>query len=98
VAGTCRDGLRQFDESRPDVLLLDIRLPDGDGRDVLRRIREVDPDVGVIVMTAFGGVHNAVAAMAAGADDYVEKPVPLATLKLMIERLTGREPTPTAIC
>ncbi len=97
VAATCRDGLRQFAEGKPDVLLLDVRLPDGNGNDVLRRVREIDPDVGVIIMTAFGGVQNAVQAMAAGADDYVEKPVPLPTLKLMIERLTGQGQAPTRI-
>jgi two-component system response regulator AtoC len=87
VTGSSSDGLRQFEELHPDVVLLDVHLPDGDGRQVLRRIRQLDANVGVIIITAFGSMELAVNAMAAGADNYVEKPVALDSLKLLIDKL-----------
>ncbi len=87
VAATVAAGLQLLEHRRPDVVLLDILLPDGDGRQILRRIREVEVAVGVVIMTAFGSIQLALDAMAAGADEYVEKPVPLDTLKLLIDRI-----------
>ncbi len=57
--------------SRPSVVLSDLRLPDGDGFGVLRAAKELDPEMPVIVMTAFGGIQDAVAAMREGALDSV---------------------------
>jgi two-component system, NtrC family, response regulator AtoC len=87
VAATVADGLQQVEQRRPDVVLLDILLPDGDGRQILHRIREMDVPVGVIVVTAFGSIQLALDAVAEGADEYVEKPVPLDTLRLLVDRL-----------
>jgi DNA-binding response OmpR family regulator len=87
VAATVAAGLQLLEHHRPDVVLLDILLPDGDGRQILHRIREMDVPVGVVVMTAFGSVQLALDAVAVGADEYVEKPVPLDTVKLLIDRL-----------
>jgi DNA-binding response OmpR family regulator len=87
VAATSREALSLLRERHPDVVLLDIRLPDGDGLEVARHIRRIGAKTGIIVATAFGGVQPALAAMAVGADNYVEKPVPLRSLKLMIERI-----------
>lgn len=98
IAATKEDGLRQFADARPDVVLLDIHLPDGDGREILHHIRQTDANVGIIIMTAFGGVQLAVQAMAAGADDYVEKPVALDTLKLLIEKLISERRPPAGSC
>ena len=86
VAGTGEEGLKQVEEFRPDVILLDIHLPDGDGRQVLPLIRRIDENIGVIIITAFGSVELAIDAMAGGASNYVEKPVALGTLKLLIDR------------
>ena len=55
-------------------MLLDVRLPDGDGLDVLRKLKELSPDTPVILMTAFSSVENAVEAMKLGAYSYVNKP------------------------
>src|SRR5512146_551365 len=72
-ATTSRDGLAQATSRNPDVILLDLGLPDGDGIDLARRIREwsVTP---IIVISARGREQDKVAALDAGADDYLTKP------------------------
>ena len=69
-----------------DLVLLDYRLPDGDGLTVLRRIKEVAPDTLVILMTAFSTVENAVEAMKHGAYHYVNKPFNLDDVALIVEK------------
>lgn len=70
----------------PDLVLLDLRLPDMSGLEVLRRSRQEDSDLCVIIMTAFGDVESAVKAMKYGAFDYVNKPINLDQLQLMVEK------------
>ena len=60
---------------RPAVVLTDLRLPQGDGFGVLRSAKELDPEISVIVMTAYGSIKDAVAAMKEGATDFLAKPV-----------------------
>src|SRR5499426_4217278 len=72
--------------SHPSVVLSDLRLPDGDGFGVLRASKELDPELPVIVMTAFGSIQDAVAAMKEGALDFLAKPVDPDHLLLMVER------------
>ena len=69
-----------------DVVVSDIRMPDLDGLGLLRGLREVNPDVSVILMTAFGSVEAALAAIKEGAYDYVSKPLRLDELLLTIRR------------
>jgi len=77
--------------SRPAVVLSDLRLTEGDGFGVLRASKELDPELPVIVMTAFGSIQDAVAAMKEGALDFLAKPVDPDHLLLMVERaLTQR--------
>jgi DNA-binding response OmpR family regulator len=90
IAGTAKNGMLQFEEYRPDAVVLDIQLPDGDGREILSGIRQISQDVGVVIITAFGNVQLAIDAMTSGADNYVEKPVALSTLKLLIEKSIAR--------
>ncbi len=73
-------------EARPEIVLTDLRLPDGDGLSVLNAARDLDPTLPVIVMTAFGGVQEAVAAMKAGALDFLAKPVDPDHLLLLVGR------------
>jgi len=72
--------------SHPAVVLSDLRLPAGDGFGVLRAAKELDPQLPVIVMTAFGSIQDAVAAMKEGALDFLAKPVDPDHLLLMVER------------
>ncbi|WP_018410423.1 sigma-54-dependent transcriptional regulator [Methyloversatilis thermotolerans] len=71
----------------PDVVLLDIRLPDGQGLDLLPELNSEARSVPVIVLTAYGEVEDAVRAMKLGAADYLKKPVDLQELQLVIERV-----------
>ncbi len=81
-----REAEAALHESRPAVVLSDLRLPEGDGLGVLRASKEFDPDIPVIVMTAFGSIQDAVAAMKEGALDFLAKPVDPDHLLLMVER------------
>ena len=67
-------------------MLSDLRLPVGDGLGVLKAAKDVDPELPVIVMTAFGGIQDAVAAMKEGALDFLAKPVDPDHLLLLVER------------
>jgi DNA-binding NtrC family response regulator len=70
----------------PDLVLTDLKMPGMDGLALLSRLRENDPDLPVVVMTAFGEVESAVRAMHAGARDYLAKPVNVGELSLVIAR------------
>ena len=84
-AGTAAAALEQMSES-VDLVLLDVRLPDGDGLTVLRQMKEMAPDTPVILMTAFSSVENAVEAMRLGAYDYVDKPFNLDEVAMEVEK------------
>jgi len=83
-AETGAEGLRAFHDRSPDLVLLDMKLPDGSGVDVLAKIKAEDPAVPVIMMTAYGEIETAVDAMKAGAYDFVLKPYALEKLKVSI--------------
>jgi len=72
-AWTVADGLREVAAEHPDAVLLDLGLPDGDGLDLVRRVREWS-SVPIIVVSARGREEEKVAALDAGADDYLPKP------------------------
>lgn len=74
LANTGREALRKFERFQPDILLLDIKLPDMSGIDVLKKIRQEDGEAVVIIMTAYASVKSAVNAMKLGAFDYLSKP------------------------
>jgi DNA-binding NtrC family response regulator len=85
-AATATAALERIAGGGIDLILLDYRLPDGDGLAVLRRTREVSPDTLVILMTAYSTVQNAVEAMRLGAYHYVNKPFNLDEVALLVEK------------
>jgi len=81
-----REAETALQSTRPAIVLSDLRLPEGDGIGVLRAAKDVEPELPVIVMTAFGSIHDAVTAMKEGALDFLAKPVDPDVLLLMVER------------
>ena len=69
-----------------DLVLLDYKLPDADGLELLKQMRRADPDILVILMTAYASVERAVEAMKQGAHDYVQKPFDLDEVQFLVER------------
>ena len=89
VADTAAKGLALLDSRSPDLVLLDVMLPDGDGRDVLRRIRETSRTP-VVMLTARGEEMDRVLGLELGADDYVTKPFSAAELAARIRAVLRR--------
>ncbi len=90
TVGTAREA-KDLAHAQPfDVIVLDIRLPDGDGMDLLSHFRETIPDVEVILITGHGDVDTAVEAMKTGAYDYITKPFMLDRLELVIDKAYQR--------
>jgi DNA-binding NtrC family response regulator len=85
-AGDEPEAVRLLNEFRPAVVLSDLRLPTGDGFGVLRAAKELDVEIPVIVMTAYGSIEDAVSAMKEGALDFLAKPVDPDHLQLMVSR------------
>jgi DNA-binding NtrC family response regulator len=84
--GSGNEALSMIKKNVIDLILLDMRLPDIDGLEVLKKIKEFDTEILVIMMTAFSDVQTAVLAMKSGAYDYINKPFELDELKLLIEK------------
>jgi DNA-binding NtrC family response regulator len=80
------EAVRLLQQAQPAVVLSDLRLPEGDGFGVLRAAKEIDADIPVIVMTAYGSIEDAVAAMKEGAMDFLAKPVDPDHLMLLVSR------------
>ena len=86
VATSGEKAMELLENLQPDVVFADVRLPGMSGLDLLKRIRQFDPVIPVIVVTAYGSIEGAVEAMKLGAFDYVKKPVDLEELKLLADR------------
>ena len=95
IVETIADGRQSLNESLPDILLLDVRLPDGSGLDLLAEIRGRDDNewkkLPVVVMTAYGELDDAVTAMKLGATDYLKKPVDLDELVLTLSKVMATQ-------
>src|SRR5437867_7022082 len=88
TADTLRKARTEFNAATPDVLVLDRRLPDGDGIDFLKTVRAQEPpSTAILVVTAYGDVENAVEALKAGASDYLTKPVQLTDLIVKLRKV-----------
>ncbi len=86
VAENGDKALELLDRIRPDLIFLDVNLPGISGIELLKRIKEYDRNIAVIMMTAYGSIEGAVEAVKLGAFDYIKKPVDLEELKLLAER------------
>ncbi len=90
TAGTGAQAIEANRLRPPDLVLLDLRLPDRSGIEVLRELRGLDPGLPVVLMTAHGSVRDAVKAMHEGATDYLQKPLDLDEVALLVERILAR--------
>jgi DNA-binding NtrC family response regulator len=79
-------GLKKAKEKRYDLVLADLKLPKMDGLEVLSSLKELDPEVGIIMMTAYGTIESAVEAMKQGAFDFLTKPFDTDYLNVLIKR------------
>jgi DNA-binding NtrC family response regulator len=86
VAATGEEGLKQFEEQKPALVITDMKMPGMDGVQVLKAVKERSPDTLVIIITAFGTVDVAVEAMKAGAYDYITKPFNRDEIKLVVRK------------
>ncbi|MBX3300408.1 MAG: sigma-54-dependent Fis family transcriptional regulator [Acidobacteria bacterium] len=85
-----REALEMLGEEQADIIVSDIKMPDMTGIEMLRAVRETDPDLGVVLMTAFASVETTREAFKLGADDYVTKPFDVEELKLIVNKTLER--------
>ena len=86
TASTVREGLQQFASLRPDVVVIDLQLPDGSGMDVFEEVHRAAPKLPVIFITAHGNTRTAIEAMKRGAFDYLVKPLDFEQLRALLRR------------
>ncbi len=85
-AGSGAEAKRQVEARRPDLVLLDLKMPGGDGMEVLRFIQEIDPRILVIIITGYATVEAAIQAMKRGAYDFIPKPFEPDQLRIVVNR------------
>ncbi len=90
-ADSAKTGIKAITECRPDIVITDLVLKDGDGMDVLRHAKQTAPDCEVIVITGFATVESAVQAMQQGALHYLRKPLNLDELRTVVARTAERQ-------
>jgi two-component system response regulator PilR (NtrC family) len=91
TAASGTEALQVLQKERVQVLISDVRLPDMDGIQVLRLAREAQPDIGVVMITAFATVETAREAFKLGADDFVQKPFDIEELKLIVRKVLEKQ-------
>lgn len=90
TADCVETGLKFLKEKRPDTIVMDIRMPGMSGIEGLRKIREIDPHLSVIMLTGFGALETAREALRLGANDYISKPFDAGEMRQVIERNVER--------
>src|SRR4029453_18060392 len=90
TADCVETGLKLLKEKNPDTIVMDIRMPGMTGIEGLRRIREIDPHLSVIMLTGFGALETAREALRLGANDYISKPFDAREMREVISRNVER--------
>lgn len=85
------EALAKLEKKEFGLILLDLRMPGMDGMEVLRRVREIRPDIRVIIITAYGTIESAVEAMKLGAVDFIQKPFSAEEIRELVARVMDRE-------
>ncbi len=87
IASNARDAIEIMTSESPELVIMDIKLPgDMDGLDALTEMKKIDPNVYIIIMTAYGTMQTAIKAMQLGAYDYILKPIDLDQIKIVIDK------------
>lgn len=89
-AASGREALQAFASRSIDIVLLDIRLPDTHGVALLRQIKEVDPEVDIVMVTAVDDQQTAIDAMKSGAHDFIQKPFAIETVRALVHRVAEK--------
>jgi DNA-binding NtrC family response regulator len=90
-ASSGAEALKITDSNLIDIVLSDFRMPDMNGIELLMKLKDKNPEIAVVIITAFGTIENAVKAMKEGAFDYLTKPVNLDDLEFIIKRISERQ-------
>ena len=91
TASNGREALSLLHSEPADVVISDVRMPDMDGIEMLSSVRETQPDLGVVLMTAFASVETAREAFKLGADDFIQKPFDVEELKLIVKKTLEKQ-------
>jgi two-component system response regulator PilR (NtrC family) len=91
TASDGRTALSQLQQNPCDIIISDVRMPDMDGIELLKAVREIPLDVGIVLTTAFGTIDTAREAFKLGADDFIQKPFNNEELKLIVRRTLERQ-------
>jgi DNA-binding NtrC family response regulator len=81
------EALSLIEQEQPDIVITDLKMPHMDGITLLRKIKEMDSDIAVVLMSAYGSIETAVSAMKEGAFDYITKPILDSEISIVIERI-----------
>ncbi|MDO9586282.1 MAG: sigma-54 dependent transcriptional regulator [Syntrophales bacterium] len=84
------NGIQRLQASHFDLILLDYKMPGMDGMKVLKEVKKINPEIDVVIITAYGTIETAVEAMKAGAIDYITKPIEFDELLILVERVSER--------
>ena len=90
-AESCRNAQQIFRTARPDIVIADYMLPDGTALDLLPRLKEIDSDIPLLILTAHGSIDLAVRAIKEGAEQFLTKPLELPALLVILERLLANQ-------
>lgn len=90
-AESCQDARDIFSTARPDIVIADYMLPDGTALDLLHRLKDIDSEIPLLVLTAYGSIDLAVRAIKEGAEQFLTKPIELPTLHVILQRLLEQQ-------